>query len=565
MGENREWGRRQDAGGSGWVRARGTLALVLVAAGAGAVRGQAPAEAGLARTVGLPPLVRAFVGPYAGLLGGGSAGVLGAGLYKDVMNPAMGALGVQVEGYLGGARGAAGPRGSLAAGVRSPALRLGFGLDVELPDGQASPFVSIMHPLRRGGLGVPGTLLHATWIFGGTNRLRLGLAVPLLQPLVGEDRPGSDRVHLARRALEAPPAPAPPDALQGAEADLRASVLRLGDVVVPDLAASAPALPLDNTATDGSQAPAAPSARGALQVIRDYHASLERALSLALDPRAPGITGAGRTLADSVRALLLATVLLPYDRLLGQKREPETLAPLAAAALAGLRGSRAAALAGPARERVAWVLAGLLSALDQEVVRQRQRWRDARLVWLPLQLGLREEQHARQAQIDSLVERATGSTFSDSNHVAYVHTEQYQWELYRSIHDARSYHVLWVHDFRGVNDAGVPDAVAFRQVVYGYLDALTERVRAYDREGILPEYHIFLDQYYFESDRGRLWMALLRDPLHHSVHLKGAPPGWQTTLDSARAELARAVAGSARLQLEARQRGERWLRDRVSV
>jgi len=268
-------------------------------------------------------------------------------------------------------------------------------------------------------------------------------------------------------------------------------------------------------------------------------------------------------------------VLLPYDRLLGQKREPETLAPFVAPALAALRarlvawprlagGARAAARA-PLTDRPARVLRALLAALDQVVAIQHRRWSDARLIWLPLQLGLRADQHETQPQIDALIERATGGVFSDSNDVAYVHNEQFQWELYRSIHDARSYHVLWVHDFRGLNDAGRPDGVAFRQVAYGYLDALIQRVQAYDSTGVIPEYDIFFDQYYFERDGSRLWMALLRDPLRRHVRLRGAPRAWQVTLDSLQAALAQAVAHSRRLQADARAHGAAWLRDRISV
>ncbi len=601
---------RRRAGARGSVCAWLLPALVVGAAGAPALHAQAagtpagpasqggrnPDGYGMAATVGLPPRVRSFLGPYFGALGpGGAFAGLGGGVYADVLNPTLGLLGGQLEGYVGGDTRTHGLRESLAVGVRSPVLRLGFGLDVELPGGAAAPYLSIMHPVRRGGLGIPGTLLHATWVFGGTSRLRLGFAVPLHQPLVGEDRPGSDRVHLARAPAGLAPADRRPasagaDPLGGTLAQLHERALRVDEVVVPYLGLAAD--PRDESAQIADSLGAlarllAPGgARAAPDVVADYHASLERACSLALDPGAAGTTPGGRALADTLRSVLLATVLLPYDRLLGQKRAPETLAPFAAAALAALRArggepflagapgpdaaGRAAQSAPPAgssaaSDRSARVLEALLSTLDEIVARQRRRRGDARLVWLPLQLGLRAEQHQTQAQIDSLIERATATTFSDSNDVAYVHNEQFQWELYRSLHDARNYHVLWVHDYRGVNDAGFPDGVAFRQTAYGYLDALIERVQSYDSTGVIPEYDLFLDQYYFELDRSRLWLAMLRDPLRRRVRLHGAPRAWQLTLDSLQDALARAVAGSRRLQADARAHGGAWLRDRVSV
>ncbi len=598
MGSGWAGPRRRRAGGAGSARALTALGFLValgyapaaraqVADTAGAVSrgGRYPSGYGLAATVGLPPRVRPFVGPYLGALGpGGAFAALGGGVYRDILNPALGLLGAQIEGYVGTDAETRRPRESLAVGIRSPSLRLGFGLDFEFPSGDAAPYLSLMHPLRRGGLVIPGTLLHATWVLGGQHRLRLGFAVPVGQPLVGEDRPGSDRVHLpAGGALPTRGPGAAADPLDGALAELRTRALRVNEVVVPYLGRAGSPRDAESAQIADSLAAlarvlASGGGRGALGVVGGYHASLDRACSLALDPAAAGVTPDGRALADSVRSVLLSTVLLPFDRLLGQKRVPETLAPFAAAAEQALRApalvvqagrpaeaSPHAASAPPASDRPARVLAALLGAMDEIVTLQRRRWGDVRLVWLPLQLGLRDEQHERQAQIDSLVERATGGVFSDSNDVAYVHTEQFQWELYRSIHEARSYHVLWVHDFRGLNDAGLPDGVAFRQVAYGYLGALIEHVQAYDSTGVVPEYQIFLDQYYFETDRGRLWLDMLRDPLGRRVRLRGAPRAWQVTLDSLQDALARAVAGSRRLRADARAHGGAWLRDRVSV
>jgi hypothetical protein len=558
--------------------ARALLAAVLVL-GSGGVRALGAQRAGpsapsdLGSNVGLPPLFRPFVGGYFGVLGppGGSA-ALGVGVYRDVLDPTVGLLGVQLEGYLAAASNSRGPQGSLALGVRSPTARLGAGVDVELPGGAAAPFLSIMHPVRRGGLLFRGGLLHATWVFGGPHRLRLGLALPVGQPLVGKDRPPSDHLELPRRAVTDVPAPAGNDGLAGAARDLRDWVLRVNQVVVPFVGPSRPARdPGEREVVDSLTAMtrllALGAGRSANDVVGEYHASLERAFSLALDAGAAGITPQGRALADSVRALLLTNVLLPYARLLGQKRQPETLAPFAAAALDTFAAAASPA-GGPApdsRARAAWVLSRLLVAMDEVVASQRQRWGDARMVWLPLQLALRDEQHETQAQIDTLIQRATTGEFSDSNEVVYARNEQFQWEVYRSIHAAERYHVLWFSEFRGLNDQGTPDKASYRMVAHGYLDALIQRVQAYDSTGILPEYHIFLDEFYFELENTRLWMALLQDPLSGHIRVRGAPAAWQATLDSLQATLRAAVAGSSRLQAEERAHGAGWLRDRIAV
>ena len=471
----------------------------------------------ISRTIGLPPRLRLALEPA--FEHGPAAG---ANLYKAVLNPSVGVLGVQAEAYFGRISGR--NTGDVALGLRSPILALGGGADLDVSSHHVSPFISFTHPIRRGGFIIRGASLHATWLFSGATHLRAGISIPVLQPWVGKDRPLHDRVHLA--TPRAPRISAVDDSLARAVSDLRAWLLRASEAVVPGLdSLSAIAQPPD--------------------VLAQYHASLDHALQMAGAP------------TDSVRRILLDSLLLPFDRLLGQKREPETLAPFAAATLDGLARYGA---------RAAWVVQQMVAALDDVVATQRQRWGDARLVWLPLQLALRSDEVQTQAQLDSLIERATLHVFSDSNEVVYVPNEQFQWQLYRSIHEARTYHVLWVHDFVGYNDDGKPDADSYRQVTYGYLSALLERVRKYDTEGILPDFQIFFDEYYYDIYGSRLWMAVLQDPLHAHARLRGRPVEWQTKLDSLQSALRDAVAHSQRLQAEARRHGgDAWLRKRVAV
>jgi hypothetical protein len=60
---------------------------------------------------------------------------------------------------------------------------------------------------------------------------------------------------------------------------------------------------------------------------------------------------------------------------------------------------------------------------------------------------------------------------------------------------------------------GQPDAVTYRIVLDGYLNALAERLENDDREGLLPVYMIFIDEWYYEARKGRLWLNLLENPL----------------------------------------------------
>ncbi len=472
-------------------------------------------------SIGLPPRVRVSVGPYAGLDGpAGTTANLGVIAYKDILNPTIGILGFQFEAY-GGAASNGGWTGAAAVGLRSPSLRLGTGLEMDLRNGEVAPFLSIMHPLLRGGL-FGGGLIHATWVPGGQNTFRAGVALPVAQLLTGEGRPLRDHVRIVAEKERWPQA----------SGDMRDNVLRVNDVVVPPL----------NDLRHTSGLFVSDTLTTAAMIIAAYHDKIDRAL--------------GRALADTLRAILLDKLLLPYNKLLGQKREPDALAPFTTAALkdASKHGAQ-----------TVFVLADIAQALDEVVRVQRRRIGDERLVWLPLQLALRENQYNTQKQLDALLERATTGEFSDSNEVVYIPNDQFQWELFHSIRQARTYHVLWIHEFRGVNDNRVPDRVAYQQVAYGYLTALLERVRAYDSTRVFPEYHIILDQYYYELARSRGWMQLLRDPLNASLAPRAAPAEWHRNIDSLQSQLRLAVAQSRTLQEELVSQGKSWLNNRVSV
>ena len=105
--------------------------------------------------------------------------------------------------------------------------------------------------------------------------------------------------------------------------------------------------------------------------------------------------------------------------------------------------------------------------------------------------------------------------------------------------------------------------------VEGYLQALTQRVREFDRTGRLPVYMILVDLNYWEGNRGRLYTDVLQDPLGARTRLprQEDPENrkLQEGIDRAQQELREAVAGSKRLQEEAARRGQGWLRKYVAV
>jgi hypothetical protein len=93
---------------------------------------------------------------------------------------------------------------------------------------------------------------------------------------------------------------------------------------------------------------------------------------------------------------------------------------------------------------------------------------DLRFAWLPLQYALLPEDHDEQAELDQLLERASGARFTDAGRILYVANLQFHAELLRTIRETQQYHVLWVHDFPALNAEGTPDWAAI-EVVATYL------------------------------------------------------------------------------------------------
>jgi hypothetical protein len=310
---------------------------------------------------------------------------------------------------------------------------------------------------------------------------------------------------------------------------------------------------------------------GVEAVVRAYHRELSRAFAMAATGSAVPVgttTPLGELIAERARVVLLDHVLFPHNRLLGRRKAATALAALNSYARGGFARVLASEVKLPPDREAAtlYVFQQLLSAIETVHDQALRDWRgDSRVIWLPLQLGLLPDQHDTQTELDALVARAVGQPFTDGNRVWYVINEQFQREVTQSILLARDYHVLWIHDFRGRNSQGQPDALSLRYVVNAYLRAMTERVRAYDGSGRLPVYMILLDQHYYEANRGRLWMDFLERPLGGVPTLPEGFTDFEQAIRAAQAELRAAVDSSRLLQAESRQYGARWLANLLKV
>jgi hypothetical protein len=557
---------------------------LLLASGAAALPAQAqdslpPWEGGLTASLGQPSRTYFYGTGTLGLDWRGEHNpapslYAGIGVTRSLGNPVEGLLAASGEMY-GGVRSAR-VDGGVRALVQVPSLRLTVGADYNARDNRFAALLGVTLALRRGGVFGGGSVLRAEWSSPPLDALRATVVIPVRQPAAGRTRPHRDRVDVPVRGSHAIPPPLDAPGLEEALAGVRTAAERMQHLIVPylDRRGSDPRVALAPLIAELLSPPPIDGINGpGLQVDRvvaAYHSALVRAFSIAASaaPLPPGsTTPEGETAAARARAALLEHVLYPYDHLLGQWKTRTSLAGFGTHARGGFaRDVVSMTTLAPERETaLLYVFQQLLETVQRLEREELRLWGDSRTIWLPLQLGLRPEDHDTQQELDAILEAVMAVRFTDGNRVWYVINDQFQNEVIRSIQRAEDYHVLWIHDFSGRNDLGQPDAQSLRYVVDAYFAALVRRVREYDVRRRIPIYMVFLDQHYYERNRGRLWLDLLERPLGRVPRLPPGSEALEKTIRIHQVELRDAIAASHLLQAEARQYGGEWLRNLIMV
>lgn len=540
--------------------------LVIVAALVGAARlpGQdtlPPSQGGRVRSLGLPVVRRPYVGVSIGVSRFAEADLtahLRFGSYRDLTLPTTGVLGIAAEGY-GGLAGVQADGGARVM-LRSNLLRIGAGADYNLREQYVGFIFNVAFPVRRGGVLQRGSELRLDILWARRTSFAVGVSYPLRNAFRGVTRPPRDHVVLS--ADRAPPLPfTVRDAgLESALAEVRERAVWIRRSTTPPFGDGGSPTEAVTEATRPLAARLA--AGGVADEIRGYHAAVRRAFRIAVEDSSLGDAVAARALAT-----LLDAVVFPYNRLLGQKKKSDTTREFAGHAR-GVFARWLVTQSGvhPLRHHlVLQAFQGLLDAAESVRAEHQRQWQESRLGWLPLQLALSPDAYDEQQELDSLVSRAVGRRILHGNRVWYVHNQRFQIELVRSIAQAKEYHVLWVHDFAGINVRGEPDRLSLHTVARAYLRALRDRVTQYDSAGRLPVFMLFIDQHYFDKNRSRAMLAVLTDPLRRNFDLPAGFDSLEAEVRVAQEDLLRAVNASFLLSTERSLYGERWLRGLVKV
>ena len=557
----------------------GLLAITasLLPTGTAAQTNVPPDKGGRVYSLGMPPMYKGVAGATLGSYDPANNSELNAlfsmGVYRSLGSPIVGLAALGVEGY-GGLRGREVDGGGRAL-FSLPVLGFTVGADYNIPDNRFDLLLRLELPLRRGGILGRGTMFLIDYLPTRGNTLGLGVSVPLWGRNIGATRPKRSSVKLQEPPAREISLDERSPGLDESLAHLRERadwITRLSQPFT-DKGGADPQDAYGQSLTE-LQAHIAETGRqfegghSFNEEIRVYHAELDRAFSIAVSGRSfgPGESSAqGRGISAAARRILLDDVMFPYNRLLGQRKSNDSLDEFAAVG----HSEFAAWLfeeSGLPEERFRetyFVFETLVSIAEEIRAQLRERWKDSRFVWLPLQLGLRSDEHDSQEEIDAIIERAVDSRFTLANNVWYVMNEDFQLEMRRTVEEAEEYHVLWIHDFRG-KIGGKPDEIAFRQTLT-YVRTLTRRVREYDETGVLPQYFIFLDQHYFEINDGRYFFRVLREPMDHVLDMPDGYEEWEQELAAAQDSLRQAVSESFRMQVGLSQYGEKWLKNRIKV
>jgi len=499
-------------------------------------------------------------------------GELNLSVYRDFLNPNMGILGGVVEGYMGQSGGES------RNGIRLMGSMKFFmflaGADYSFSDEHWTTIFSFQLPIRRGGLFGKGGDIRVDWFPWRGNSLSFGLNIPIGQPWMGKTRPTSAHVTLPRKSRKKDPEFEPSAELEVVISQVERSADHIQQYTTFfnddefNLEEEDDIMKIEDGVvefkkifhnTDENH----PEGYTFNAVINNYHVQLEKAFTLA----SGGDRQLGTKTADLAREILLDEILLPYNRLLGQRKKEETILGLAIEAkkkfAEGIHSN--VAVNADEYEALNYLFARLIDIVETNRKALKKDWQDSRLVWLPLHYSFDSDQHDTQDELDAIVERAVGKSFTTGNDIHYVINEQFQWELARMIHVAEDYHVLWIHDYRGTNNLGDPDLVGYRMATGGYIKAIIDNVREYDRTGKMPVYTIMLDQFYFEAGKGKLWLEFLEDPLDRKVDLPKGFEEWEENILSLQAELWAAVDSSRALSAGREAYGEKWLKNLVKV
>jgi hypothetical protein len=207
-----------------------------------------------------------------------------------------------------------------------------------------------------------------------------------------------------------------------------------------------------------------------------YHALLRRAFAHT----AGGNESLGHSLASTAERILLENLVIPVNQMFGQLKKPFNLSQFSEAALSAfweytddLNGS----LPDAGRSSAQAIFHTLVRTVETIADEDEDRWDSKRLVWLPLNFGLRPDAWDTQTELNEIISKVLDRDFDDANHITYLHNDRGYYEFERLVRETEYYHVFHIHDVSGQHN-GAPDPISWRLVTDGYIESFVNAIEA---------------------------------------------------------------------------------------
>lgn len=417
-----------------------------------------------------------------------------------VAAPQFGLLDISLEGSA--LRTESDTRGTFGASLKLPLFR--GGLEYDTQDKKPYFKLTLQGAPRRGGIFARGDRLRLDYT-PARRTLELGMKMPMPWSGYRETRPRNAAVAIPRGILPSPTR-VQSSLLAVEEIErIRHAMEWIDRLLTPNLTPLSPESRKGIRAFEREAVALNEHARmpGHSFTSEDsaYHAALRSAFAAAAGRN----DSIGEVLATRARGILLHDVIIPYNRLLGRIRRPGEITGVLATAHASFQetlGSSELRLGAAEQQAALEVFRQVLQKLDDITRASRRRWQSWRMVWIPLNFGLRPEAYDSQGELDAVLGEVVGHDFTSANSVRYSLNDKFYQELLRSVNETRSYHVLWIHDFSGRNKSKGPDRIAWAFAVDGYLEAFVTAIHEMDqgKRSDLPQFFIFLDEFYYRGN-----------------------------------------------------------------
>lgn len=510
-------------------------------------------------TTGQPGGISVLWGPTVGYHAGDKAFAsrLIFGLNNEMLLPNVGFLNFTVEGSVG--RIGNDMDGALSAHLKFPYANPG--VEYSFRDQKVYLKITAMGAPRRGGILGIGDRVRLDYI-PATGSIQLGLAVQEPFGTYRANRPRNRHTHLRKERIpklkDLPQELIPHEHLD----QLKTSMANLDLLMSPRLSLLDPSSHRSKKKFDKKASVIKSILQRTGRSFPEEDALYHETLVKAFMHTANGDSEAGNNLARAAERIMLQQVIVPTNRLFGRMKKPMNLSGFIADALLDFNVVLGRShLESRQKDAALEVFRTILLQADSIVRGQKKRWHDSRLVWLPLNYGLRPDQYDSQEEMNGIMETVLGMEFTCGNDIGYLFNDNF-YSFYKDLLlDTQHYQVTIVHDLRNKTGKSY-DQVSWSLVADGYIQAFINAIEEMDRgeRDYLPQFFLFHDEHYYRLNHSGKIVTFL-EHLYEEKPVKLEDTALQKHVRQQQGALQKAIAASSSL----RRLGEDYVRKYLKV